>query len=157
MERKKEKKVEKVDKQERDLRVAVLQAVIFGHLDALERAGKVLNEHYKKYRKSKGGGRNVKVAKTTGAQTLDFIMKEDFKVRIYYSAVQCSSGNSRAETLQVQSQLLPCFPHIQAPAQHQPQCRTHSPLMLALELKKEDLARKLLQLGASVAFKNEVC
>ena len=34
--------------------------------------------------------------------------------------------------------------------------KTHSPLMMALEKKQSDIAQKLVELGASVAFKNKV-
>ena len=45
---------------------------------------------------------------------------------------------------------------MQVPAQHKARCKTHSPLMMALELGRTDIAEKLIELGASVAFKNKV-
>ena len=37
-----------------------------------------------------------------------------------------------------------------------PRCKTPSPLMMALELGRTDIAEKLLKLGASAAFWNKV-
>ena len=37
-----------------------------------------------------------------------------------------------------------------------PYFKSHSPLMMALQFGKVEMARKLIELGASVAFRNKV-
>ena len=56
---------------EKVLQDALVQAVFYGHLKAVEEAGKGLKEHYAKFTKT-----TPPKLKTTGPQVLDFIVAE---------------------------------------------------------------------------------
>ena len=63
---------------EKELRVALMQAVVYGHAMVVEEAGKALNAHFVKMSRPTGGGE--KIPKTTGPQMLDFLVMKNFKV-----------------------------------------------------------------------------
>lgn len=80
--KKKPEKV-KVRPGEAELQVSLMQAVAFGHLQAVEQAGKAINEHFVKYITINRTARNrkgQKTPRTTGPQMLDFVVTKDFKV-----------------------------------------------------------------------------
>lgn len=65
-------------KGEKELQVALMQGVVYGHVKVVEEAGKALNKHYVKMSRPPEGG--DKKQKTTGPQMLDFLVMRSFKV-----------------------------------------------------------------------------
>ena len=70
----------KLKRKEKDLQVALIQAVYHGHEGALTGAAKALNEHFKKYESPKAKkarllGAQDPQLKTTGPQMLDFLVE----------------------------------------------------------------------------------
>ena len=59
-------------KWEKTLQELLVQAVLFGHLEAVEQAANALKEHFGKYVKSSKS--IAKIKKTTGPLELDFII-----------------------------------------------------------------------------------
>lgn len=81
----KPKKPEKVKVRlgEAELQVSLMQAVALGHLQAVELAGKALNEHFIKYitiNRTSRSRKGQKIPRKTGPQMLDFVVTKDFEV-----------------------------------------------------------------------------
>ena len=74
---------------ERQLREVLVEAVIHGHLQAVQESGEALLRHCKKFTKEKRNAvwGKTKQPKTTGALELDFVL-EDYKVRNLHSTQQ---------------------------------------------------------------------
>ncbi len=58
------------------LKIVMMQAVVFGHLEAVVEAAEALKQYFPRYAKASA----KKVIIKTGPQMLDFIVTQDFKV-----------------------------------------------------------------------------